>query len=348
MSRCCSRRACVIPEWPARLAGSRRRRRRRGGVRPDPPRAGARRARARIDQRARARILPRYARGRAHRVGHHARRDGDRDHDVPDGPGHGHRRDAALAGLAIGPDETAGELSARLAPLGADVMLETLDRLDTLTPVPQRHDAATLAPRLKKGGRVLDWRGPRARSRIRFAAATPGRAPPRMTRAPAAPRCIWRDARRGAPPPGAPGTLVDTWRPACPPSPRATARSCPARSSRRAGARWRGTSSCAARRPRAPASASSHAAEGPASAGPRPGRARDEASALRVEQDAPSPTWRWSRARGGPPRPARRRARHRDRLRHAALAALSRLGARAPTPAPAGHARSRGCARSCA
>ena len=47
----------------------------------------------------------------------------------------------------IGAEETAGELSARLSVLGAEVIVDTLARLDTLTPVPQCHQAATLAPR---------------------------------------------------------------------------------------------------------------------------------------------------------------------------------------------------------
>jgi methionyl-tRNA formyltransferase len=64
------------------------------------------------------------------------------------------------AETAIGPEETAGELSERLAVLGAEVIVDTLARLDTLTPVPQRHEAATLAPRLKKTDGALDWRRP--------------------------------------------------------------------------------------------------------------------------------------------------------------------------------------------
>jgi methionyl-tRNA formyltransferase len=60
----------------------------------------------------------------------------------------------------IGDEETAGELSARLARLGAQAILDTLDRFDELTPVPQRHEAATLAPRLKKSDGVLDWARP--------------------------------------------------------------------------------------------------------------------------------------------------------------------------------------------
>jgi len=60
----------------------------------------------------------------------------------------------------IGAEETAGELSERLSVLGAAVILDTLARLDSLTPRPQRHEAATLAPRLKKTDGVLDWRRP--------------------------------------------------------------------------------------------------------------------------------------------------------------------------------------------
>src|SRR5260370_26229062 len=60
----------------------------------------------------------------------------------------------------IGADETAGELSARLARLGADVIGETLDRLATLTPTPQDHASATLPPRLKKGDGAIDWTRP--------------------------------------------------------------------------------------------------------------------------------------------------------------------------------------------
>jgi methionyl-tRNA formyltransferase len=39
----------------------------------------------------------------------------------------------------IGLEETAGELAERLSRLGARVLLDTLARLDALTPVPQRH-----------------------------------------------------------------------------------------------------------------------------------------------------------------------------------------------------------------
>ena len=57
----------------------------------------------------------------------------------------------------IAAEEAAAELFARLAPLGAEVIVETLARLDSITPRPQDHAAATLAPRLKKTDGVIDW-----------------------------------------------------------------------------------------------------------------------------------------------------------------------------------------------
>jgi methionyl-tRNA formyltransferase len=50
----------------------------------------------------------------------------------------------------IGPGETAGELSTRLAEIGARLLLRTLEGLDTRPRIPQDHAKATLAPRLKK------------------------------------------------------------------------------------------------------------------------------------------------------------------------------------------------------
>ena len=57
----------------------------------------------------------------------------------------------------IGAEETAGDLFARLAPLGADVIVETLARLDSIAPRPQDHAAATLAPRLRKSDGAVAW-----------------------------------------------------------------------------------------------------------------------------------------------------------------------------------------------
>src|SRR5678815_1357899 len=57
----------------------------------------------------------------------------------------------------IGAMETAPELMQRLAEIGADLLGETLARLDTLTPRPQHDADATFAPVLKKEAGLIDW-----------------------------------------------------------------------------------------------------------------------------------------------------------------------------------------------
>jgi methionyl-tRNA formyltransferase len=91
---------------------------------------------------------------------------------------------------AIGPDETAGELAERLAALGADVLLETLDRLETLTPRPQDSGAATLAPRLRKEDGLLDWTESAASLAARVRGLNPW--PGAVTPAPGGRLLIWR------------------------------------------------------------------------------------------------------------------------------------------------------------
>jgi len=62
--------------------------------------------------------------------------------------------------LPIGLEETAPELSVRLAPLGAELLLEAIDQIAAGTVVrePQRNEDATLAPILKKEDGLVDWR----------------------------------------------------------------------------------------------------------------------------------------------------------------------------------------------
>jgi len=59
----------------------------------------------------------------------------------------------------IGSGETAAELAARLAPMGADLLLETLEglRAGTIQPRPQDDSQATLAPILHKEDGLIDW-----------------------------------------------------------------------------------------------------------------------------------------------------------------------------------------------
>ena len=62
-------------------------------------------------------------------------------------------------GVEIGPEETSVQLGDRLAVLGADLLAETLDRLEAgrLRPRPQDPRLASHAPMLKKSDGEIDW-----------------------------------------------------------------------------------------------------------------------------------------------------------------------------------------------
>jgi methionyl-tRNA formyltransferase len=62
----------------------------------------------------------------------------------------------------IGPEETAADLEPRLARLAAEVLVDTVAGLagGSLSPTPQDHARATLAPILKKEDGWLDWERP--------------------------------------------------------------------------------------------------------------------------------------------------------------------------------------------
>jgi methionyl-tRNA formyltransferase len=62
----------------------------------------------------------------------------------------------------IGAEETTPELEARLARLGAALLVETIDGLarGTVSPVAQDHAAATHAPRLRKEDGRIEWSAP--------------------------------------------------------------------------------------------------------------------------------------------------------------------------------------------
>jgi methionyl-tRNA formyltransferase len=78
----------------------------------------------------------------------------------------------------IGPDETAPELAERLATLGAELLMETVEKLerDETTPQPQDDSQATLAPMLKREDGQIDWQLTAAeiRNRIRGFQPWPG------------------------------------------------------------------------------------------------------------------------------------------------------------------------------
>lgn len=66
----------------------------------------------------------------------------------------------AQEAIDVGPDETAGDVEARLAPLGARLVLDVVERLaagETIPGIPQDNALATKAPKLTKENGLLDW-----------------------------------------------------------------------------------------------------------------------------------------------------------------------------------------------
>jgi methionyl-tRNA formyltransferase len=105
---------------------------------------------------------------------------------------------------AIAPGETAPELTARLADMGADLLIETLAGLDTgvIRPKPQAHSEASWAPILKKEDGLVNWRWAAARIHARWRGFQPW--PGTHTLFRGQPLQIWRccvgeSSRRGVP-----------------------------------------------------------------------------------------------------------------------------------------------------
>src|SRR5207247_1378253 len=68
----------------------------------------------------------------------------------------------AQEAIPIGPEETAGELEARLGPLGARLAIDVIHRFE-LGPVPgkpQDRSQVTKAPKLTKEHGLIDWSRP--------------------------------------------------------------------------------------------------------------------------------------------------------------------------------------------
>lgn len=68
----------------------------------------------------------------------------------------------AVERVDVGPEETTGELLERLAPIGARLLVLSIDHLErgTLTPVPQTDIEASPAPKIKPEEAEIDWRRP--------------------------------------------------------------------------------------------------------------------------------------------------------------------------------------------
>jgi methionyl-tRNA formyltransferase len=71
----------------------------------------------------------------------------------------------AQESLEILPDETAGELEVRLAPLGAELAMQVIDRMAEGPVTGMKQDSAqvTKAPKLKKEMGLIDWSQPATR-----------------------------------------------------------------------------------------------------------------------------------------------------------------------------------------
>lgn len=62
--------------------------------------------------------------------------------------------------IEIGEYETSEELFARMAKLGGEMLVETINNIENITPIPQKHDEHTYAPMIKKEMAHIDWSKP--------------------------------------------------------------------------------------------------------------------------------------------------------------------------------------------
>jgi methionyl-tRNA formyltransferase len=120
--------------------------------------------------------------------------------------------------VPVRPDETAGELDARLAPVGAALLVEVLDAIEagTARAEPQDDTAVVPAPKLtKEDGRIV-WTQPAARVACRIRAMNPWPRAHAVLRGAHAGGGVRLHLLRAVPAegagPGAPGTILDAGR----------------------------------------------------------------------------------------------------------------------------------------
>ncbi len=110
--------------------------------------------------------------------------------------------------LVIDPDDTAGTLAPRLAAIGGRLLIETIRRLKagTITPFPQDHSRATMAPILKKEDGLIDWTmsASQLSNRVRGLSPWPGA----YTFLNGERWMIWKASHRAMDQQGVPGTIV--------------------------------------------------------------------------------------------------------------------------------------------
>ncbi|MCK4352769.1 methionyl-tRNA formyltransferase [candidate division WOR-3 bacterium] len=59
--------------------------------------------------------------------------------------------------VEIDESETFGELETKLSKIGAELLLETINKFNKLKPIPQSDSIATYAPKISKELRLIDW-----------------------------------------------------------------------------------------------------------------------------------------------------------------------------------------------
>ncbi|HSO73977.1 MAG TPA: methionyl-tRNA formyltransferase, partial [Blastocatellia bacterium] len=119
----------------------------------------------------------------------------------------------AKRAIGIGVEETAPELTARLSQLGAELLSETLPRIErrAVNPEPQDDSQATYAPMLKRGDGLIDWSRSSSELANRVRAFQPW--PGAYTFLKGSRLTIWRAKEvslesRDSGPPAAPGTIA--------------------------------------------------------------------------------------------------------------------------------------------
>lgn len=110
--------------------------------------------------------------------------------------------------LTINPDDTAGTLAPRLAAIGGRLLVETIRQLKAgaMTPLPQDHSLATMAPMLKKEDGLIDWTmsAMRLSNRVRGLSPWPGA----YTFLGGERWMIWKTSHRHTDEHGTPGTIT--------------------------------------------------------------------------------------------------------------------------------------------
>jgi methionyl-tRNA formyltransferase len=113
------------------------------------------------------------------------------------------------ASLPVRAEATALTLGEQMAPLGAALLVETLQRVEagTAPREPQDHDRATYAPLLKKEDGALSWDRPAVELRNRIHGCNPS--PGAYARRGEESVKIWRAEALPEPPGAPPGTVLD-------------------------------------------------------------------------------------------------------------------------------------------